>query len=80
MNLGFISVRCPPRGSGEQPPLGPGSYGEPGPRLLCMPGHLGWRHDVSERGNGNWGHEGPEFGTELSAAEKDALVEYLKSI
>jgi hypothetical protein len=32
---------------------------------------------VSERGNGNGGHE---FGTDLAAADKDALIEYLKTL
>jgi cytochrome c peroxidase len=30
-------------------------------------------------GNSNKGHEGKRYGTELSAAEKDALLEYLKT-
>jgi hypothetical protein len=30
-------------------------------------------------GNGNFGHEGRAYGTELTAQEKDALVEYLKT-
>jgi hypothetical protein len=30
-------------------------------------------------GNSNVGHEGWEYGTMLSAAEKDAIVEYLKT-
>jgi hypothetical protein len=38
-----------------------------------------FRFDTQLPGNGNFGHEGREFGTELSAAEKDALVEYLKT-
>jgi len=38
-----------------------------------------FRFDTSLPGNGNFGHEGREFGTELSAAEKDALVEFLKT-
>ncbi len=29
-------------------------------------------------GNGNFGHDGPEYGTLLSPEEKDAIVEYLK--
>src|SRR4030095_14123558 len=33
----------------------------------------------SQPGNSNKGHEGQRYGTELSAAEKDALVEYLKT-
>jgi hypothetical protein len=30
-------------------------------------------------GNSNKGHEGEAYGTTLSEAEKDALVEYLKT-
>jgi hypothetical protein len=30
-------------------------------------------------GNANTGHEGAEYGTTLSAQEKDAIVEYLKT-
>lgn len=30
-------------------------------------------------GNGNWGHEGKQYGTELAADQKDALLEYLKT-
>jgi hypothetical protein len=30
-------------------------------------------------GNGNYGHEGPEYGTELPDEDKAALVEYLKT-
>ena len=30
-------------------------------------------------GNGNFGHEGAEYGTKLGAGEKDAVVEYLKT-
>lgn len=36
-------------------------------------------YDVSQPGNSNRGHEGRRYGTELSDAEKDALVEYLKT-
>lgn len=56
------------------------------------PDHLGFVSDVTERngkvffefdtsldGNRNIGHEGPEYGTELSDEDKDALVEYLKT-
>lgn len=35
--------------------------------------------DTSLPGNGNAGHEGRAYGTELSPADKDALVEYLKT-
>ncbi len=54
------------------------------------PGQGGFRHrrrrgasasarrlDVTQKANGNQGHE---FGTTLSAGEKDALVEYLKTL
>ena len=34
--------------------------------------------DTTKPGNGNEGHEGPAYGTELSSDEKDALLEYLK--
>ena len=37
----------------------------------------GWRHDVHVRGDGNAGHT---YGSELSAEEKEALVEYLKGL
>ena len=36
-------------------------------------------YDTAEAGNSNKGHEGRRYGTELSNAEKDALVEYLKT-
>jgi len=35
--------------------------------------------DTSVPGNGNQGHEGPSFGTQLTEQEKLALVEYLKT-
>lgn len=38
---------------------------------VCVPGP--WA------GNGNSGHEGREYGTELSPEQKDAVVEYLKT-
>ncbi len=36
----------------------------------------GWRYDTKVRGNGNGGHE---YGTTLTAAQKAALIEYLKT-
>ncbi len=36
-------------------------------------------YDTAEPGNSNQGHEGKRYGTELSDADKNALVEYLKS-
>ncbi len=35
--------------------------------------------DTVLRGNGNGGHDGPEYGTDLPPADKDAIVEYLKT-
>ncbi len=35
--------------------------------------------DTAQPGNGNYGHEGKAFGTELPDSDKDALVEYLKT-
>ena len=37
----------------------------------------GWRLDVAVRGNGNQGHV---YGTDLTNAEKQALLEYLKTL
>jgi RoxA-like, cytochrome c-like len=36
-------------------------------------------YDTAEPGNSNKGHEGKRYGTELSSAEKESLVEYLKT-
>lgn len=36
--------------------------------------------DTRLRGNGNGGHAGAAYGTELSSEEKDALIEYLKTL
>lgn len=38
-----------------------------------------FRFDTDAPGNGNVGHEGRPFGTELAPADKDALVEFLKT-
>jgi len=38
-----------------------------------------FRFDTGVLGNSNAGHEGKEYGTELSAEEKRALIEYLKT-
>ncbi|MFD1691457.1 c-type cytochrome [Azotobacter chroococcum] len=40
-------------------------------------GRFGTRHEVSAKGGGNQGHT---FGTSLPAEDKDALVEYLKTL
>ena len=39
-----------------------------------------FRYDTTVPGNGNEGHEGRAYGTDLSDAEKDALVEYMKTL
>lgn len=38
-----------------------------------------FRYDTRLPGNSNSGHEGPAYGTQLSASEKDAIVEYMKT-
>jgi mono/diheme cytochrome c family protein len=38
---------------------------------------IGFRFDTSERGNGNGGHT---YGTDLSAGQKRALIEYMKTL
>jgi hypothetical protein len=38
-----------------------------------------FKFDTHLPGNGSFGHEGPEYGTELSAQDKEALVEHLKT-
>jgi len=40
---------------------------------------LYFEFDTSLPGNGNFGHEGKIYGTELPDKEKEALVEYLKT-
>ncbi|HEV8580480.1 MAG TPA: cytochrome c [Thermoanaerobaculia bacterium] len=38
-----------------------------------------FRFDTTVPGNGNGGHEGPKYGTDLPAEQKQALLEYLKT-
>jgi cytochrome c5 len=74
-NVGFESwaeavASCPPRpGARRDAPPGTARNGA---RLF--------RYDTSLPGNGNTGHAGDEFGTDLKPAEKTALLEYLKSL
>lgn len=42
-------------------------------------GQTFFRYDTSVEGNSNVGHEGKVYGTDLSDAEKDAIVEYMKT-
>jgi hypothetical protein len=37
-------------------------------------------YETASPGNSNKGHEGPRYGTDLPASEKDALVEYMKTL
>ena len=39
-----------------------------------------FRYDTKVLGNGNEGHEGEVYGTDLPDADKDALVEYMKTL
>ncbi len=39
-----------------------------------------FRYDTSRPGNANTGHEGPAYGTALSPSDKDAIVEYMKTL
>lgn len=75
-NVGFVSQRC----SGEYaelPESCEGASPEAPWQWGCMPEHKGWFYDTGERGNSNRGHL---YGAELSDDEKEALVEYLKTL
>ncbi len=43
-------------------------------------GRKSFRFVISEPGNGNQGHTGPLYGTDLSDGDKRALIEYLKAL
>jgi mono/diheme cytochrome c family protein len=73
---GGVHPRCAEPGPPEKPsrwdrPRTRAGYSDEWP----LPGV--WKYYVSERGNGNGGHE---YGSGLAAAEKDALIEYLKTL
>jgi mono/diheme cytochrome c family protein len=70
-NGGFVSRRC----AGADAEL-PAASAPAEAQWGCMPNDQGWRYDTAERGNGNRGHR---YGTELTDAQKAALVEYLKT-
>lgn len=79
-NVGFISDhRVDPRCSEAGPPAKPSPWDRrlPDGRWDEWPQPRVWKYYVSERGNGNAGHE---YGSQLSAAEKDDLLEYLKTL
>jgi cytochrome c1 len=67
-----------------RPPCGEGQPQEgcvaPGGEESSVPTGSGWRYDTSQPGNGNYGHDGPDYGTELPPEDKQALIEYLKTI
>ena len=46
----------------------------------AAPGGNLFRYDTTRPGNANSGHEGDRYGTNLPAADKDALVEYMKTL
>ena len=71
-NVGFVSRRC---AAGE--PVVDAGLPPQAVQWGCMPENDGWRFRTGERGNSNRGHA---FGVDLSAAEKAALVEYLKTL
>jgi hypothetical protein len=79
-NVGFISdARIDPRCAEPGPPAKPSPWDRPGApgRSDEWPQPRIWKYYVAERGNGNGGHE---YGTRLAAEEKDALLEYLKTL
>lgn len=87
--FGFASKLCPLPESEAAPAAGYGAcasrFAAPGepciPAFVAAGGRLAvpdaWCLDTGERGNGNGGHE---FGTALPAADKEALIEYLKTL
>jgi mono/diheme cytochrome c family protein len=46
----------------------------------AAPGGNLFRYDTTRPGNANTGHEGARYGTDLPASDKDALVEYMKTL
>jgi mono/diheme cytochrome c family protein len=78
--VGFISDhRVDPRCDEPGPPATPSPWDRPGApgRSNEWPQPRVWKYYVSERGNGNGGHE---FGTRLAAGEKSDLIEFLKTL
>jgi mono/diheme cytochrome c family protein len=87
-NVGFVSQRCAtPEETKPMTPYDACTDYVAAAGSSCVPGFVGakgdlithqaWCLDTTERGNGNGGHL---FGTDLPAADKDALVEYLKTL
>jgi hypothetical protein len=46
-------------------------------KKLCEVERIGTPYDVSQRGSGNQGHL---YGTDLPSKDKEALVEYMKTL
>lgn len=69
--IGFVVRRC------GEPAATPDGCPVLESDAACMPPDAGWRYDTGEVGNGNGGHV---YGTGLVAAEKTALMEYLKRL
>jgi hypothetical protein len=70
VGLGFVSQRCC---EGAVAP----SCVDPAVAQCIPENETAWPYDVNERGNGNGGHD---YGTALSPQEKNALVEYMKTL
>ncbi len=71
--VGFVTrPRC------EDDPAADGCLAAGGAESAVPPG-AGWRFDTTLPGNGNQGHEGPGYGTDLPPEDKAALIEYLKT-
>ena len=49
-------------------------------RSIASDGRALMRLDTALRGNGNYGHDGERYGTELDDGDKLALLEYLKTL
>ena len=80
VGVGFIAdARIDPRCAEPGPPATPSPWDRrlPDGRRDEWPQPRVWKYYVAERGNGNGGHE---IGTRLPAEEKDALIEYLKTL
>ncbi len=76
-NVGFVSevTRFTPDGRSRDEPQNEHRY-----FLFDTRPNLGGRTPRERNeGNSNAGHEGPTYGTSLTAAEKDSVVEYLKT-
>lgn len=74
---GAAGTEAPEATATEAPDAAGSDTPDTGMQWGCMPDHLGWRYDTTERGNGNGGHL---YGTDLTPEAKDALVEYLKTL